>query len=54
MRNSLIRIALYYLELSAIFMLLALSSNSKKLKTVQKVLEQDEKRNNNKRLEDIC
>lgn len=46
MRNSLIRIALYYLEMSAMFMLLAISSNAKKLDTVKKVLEEDEKRNN--------
>lgn len=54
MRNSLIKIALYYLELSAMFMLLALSANAKNLDTVRKVLEEDEKRNNHQRFEDFC
>lgn len=54
MRNSLIKIALHYLEMSAIFMLLAISTNSDKLEKIKKVLEEDEKRNNNKRLEDLC
>ncbi|MCQ2398182.1 MAG: hypothetical protein MJ052_02635 [Sphaerochaetaceae bacterium] len=53
MRNSLIRIALYYLEMAALFMLLAMSPNAKKLETIQKVLEEDEKRNNCKRFEDF-
>ena len=53
MRNSLIRIALYYLEMAAMFMILAISSNEKKLETVRKVLEEDEKRNNNQRLKDF-
>ena len=53
MKNSLIRIALCYLELAAMFMLLALSPNSKKLETVKKVLEEDEKRNNNQRFENL-
>lgn len=53
MRNSLIRIALYYLEMAAMFMLLAISVNAKKLETLKKVLEEDEKRNNYKRFEDI-
>lgn len=53
MRNSLIRIALYYLEMSAMFMLLAMSSNAKRLETVKKVLEEDEKRNNCQRFENL-
>lgn len=53
MRNSLIRIALYYLEMAAMFMLLAMSTNAKKLETVRKVLEEDEKRNHNQRFEDL-
>ena len=54
MRNSLIRIALSYLEMAALFMILAMSPNSKKLEKIQKVLEEDEKRNNYQRFEDIC
>lgn len=47
MRNSLIKIAFYYLEMAAMFMLLAMSANSKKLDQIKKVLEEDEKRNLN-------
>lgn len=54
MKNSLIKIALYYLEMAALFMILAMSPNSKKLEKIQKVLEEDEKRNNYQRFEDIC
>lgn len=53
MRNSLIKIAFYYLEMAAMFMLLAMSSNAKKLETVKKVLEEDEKRNQYQRFENL-
>lgn len=53
MKTSLIKIAFYYLELAALFMLLAMSNSPDKLETIKKVLEEDEKRNNCKRLEDI-
>lgn len=54
MKNSLIKIAFYYLEMAALFMLLAMSPNAKKLGKIKKVLEEDEKRNNNQRFEDLC
>lgn len=49
MRNSLLRIAYRYMEMAAMFMLLAMSNGTDKLETIKKVLEEDEreKRDNN-------
>ena len=42
MKNSLMKIAFHYLEMAAMYMLLAMSNGSEKLETIQKVLEEDE------------
>ncbi len=41
MKNSLMKIAFHYLEMSAMYMLLAMSNGSEKLDTIKKVLEED-------------
>lgn len=44
MKDSLMKIAFHYLEMSAMYMLLAMSNGSEKLETIQKVLEEDERK----------
>lgn len=45
MNKLLIKLAMHYLEMSAMFMFLALSEDgSKKLETIKKVLEDDQRR----------
>lgn len=45
MKTNLMKIAFHYLEMSAMFMLLAMSNGTEKLDTIKKVLEADEREN---------